>query len=68
MWYTGAMENVEKDMMGSVQELSPKEELFEEYENLQIALLSEEDEEKREGIESRLNDLAGKLGITKEAA
>lgn len=62
------MENMEKEMMGFVQKLSPKEELFEEYENLQIALLSEEDEEKREGIESRLNDLAGKLSITKEAA
>lgn len=62
------MENMERELMGSVEELSPKEELFDEYERLQIELISEEETEKRDEIEARLNTLAEKLGITEESA
>lgn len=62
------MENMEREFIGSVEELSPKEELFDEYERLQIELISEEETEKRDEIEARLNTLAEKLGITEESA
>lgn len=55
------MENMEREFMGSVEELSQKDELFQEYERLQIALMSEEELEEREKIEARLNDLAKEI-------
>lgn len=64
-WYNKNMENFlnHNNIEGEDIKLSPREELFEEYELLQVQLISEEDLQKKEEIESRLNEIAEKLGI-----
>ncbi len=64
-WYNKYMEKFinHNNIEGEDIKLSPREEMFEEYERLQVQLISEEDLQKREEIESKLNELAEELGI-----
>lgn len=56
-----------KDLVGEDIKLNDQEEGIEEYERLQMELLGETDEEKKDALEARLNAIAEKLGLEEVA-
>lgn len=70
------MENQEKNeltheelenLIGPDIKLNDQEEGIEEYERLQMELLGETDQEKKDALEARLNAIAEKLGLEEVA-